>query len=519
MTRAGAGPSADPKFSTRAATLLIVAFLVALSIGLGLLIYQGYQTTETRAAEKAIAASQAVEINTGWMVEVADQALRRMDASLGLRPATGDPDTLAQIEDALQGLPRSAKAYIVSPDGHTFYSTDPQLQATDIKDREYFAAPASGQQFYTSGLLISRLNGNQIFVFSRRLERNGAFAGVAIISFDVALLADLWNSLNLETGSTISLVRNDGILIARYPFAEEPVDLSQHRLFTEHLPASDKGFYASAASPPDGVSRMVGYQRVPGTEIIALASVGMSQAIAQFWRNVAIFLGIVVPIVLALAVAALWIISLLQRDARQQAALASAFEKNTMLFREIHHRVKNNLQSMQALVRMQDLSSAAKADLQARFTAMASVHEHMYLHDAYAALDAPTFVRSIAEPVVDAYGTTAKLEVSIDPVQVGHEQATPLALLINEVMTNALKYAFVDRANGKLRLELKDDGDGRATLTIADDGPGFDPSAVEASMGSRLIGAMVRQLGGTFSYTISGGTVFTAQLNLGAVAE
>lgn len=494
--------------------MLILAFLVVLGAGLALLIYQGYQTTETRSAEKAVAASQAVAINTTWMVEVAEQALRRMDAALGPQPATNSAETLAQIEDALEGLPNSVKAYIVAPDGETFYSTDPQVQPIDIRDREYFSEPAAGHRFYTSSLLISRLNDSQIFAFSRRIERRGAFAGVAIISFDVALLADLWSSLTLEEGSTVSLVRNDGMLIARYPFADQPLDLSQHVLFTHHLKDADQGFYISAVSPLDGVPRVVGYRRVPGTEIVALASVGMGQAIGLFWRNVGIFLGIVVPILIALAVAAFWIISLLQRDARYQAALAAAFEKNNMLFREIHHRVKNNLQSMQALLRMQDLSSTAKADLQARFTAMASVHEHMYLHDAYAALDAPTFIRSVAEPVVEAYGTTVDLQIDIDQMEIGHVQATPLALLINEVMTNALKYAFADRADGSLKLKLEDRGDGLAKLTIADDGPGFDPSSAKSSMGSRLIKAMVQQLGGICDYSNSGGTVFTAELHV-----
>jgi two-component sensor histidine kinase len=264
----------------------------------------------------------------------------------------------------------------------------------------------------------------------------------------------------------------------------------------------------------DGAQRVVGFRKVDGTELVALASVGMGEVLSRFWRNVSIFLALVVPALLALTGAAIWIIRLLQRDAHRQADLAAALATNTMLFREIHHRVKNNLQSMHALVRMQNLPADTKIDLQSRFVAMAAVHEHMYQYDAYAQLDAPTFIASVAEPVVQAYGSQVALELDVDPIAISHDQATPLALLINEVMTNALKYAFADRTDGTIRLELKAQVEGGAMLLIADNGSGFDHENIQAGMGSRLVKGVVAQLNGTYSYRHAGGTVFCAELGL-----
>jgi hypothetical protein len=207
-----------------------------------------------------------VAINTVWIVEVAGQALRRMDSALGADPQDRATTAYADIRDALNGLPVSAQAYIVAPDGETLYSTDPSVQPIDVRDREYFSAPASGQRFYTSSLMVSRLNDQQIFTFSRRIERRGDFAGVAIISFEVALLSELWTALDLDAESTISMVREDGMLVARYPFADGPLDLSEHVLFAEHLPQGSEGTYSSAASPVDGAQRVVGFRKVNGTE-------------------------------------------------------------------------------------------------------------------------------------------------------------------------------------------------------------------------------------------------------------
>ncbi|MDF1608347.1 cache domain-containing protein [Hoeflea sp. YIM 152468] len=500
--------------SARAAITFIIATLLIYSAIVGSLVYQGFDDAEERAEMSAIAAAKAVKIHAGWIVEVAAQALRRMDSALGPGVQPNDGSTLSGVRDALEGLPASAKAYIVAADGHTLYTTDPNFVDLDIRDREYFSDPAAGKPFFTSSLLISRLDGSEIFAFSRRLERKGVFIGVAIISFDAALLKDLLDSLDLGTDSTISIVRSDGMLVARYPPADAPLDLSQYVLFTELLPRSDFGIYTNK-SPLDGVKRIVSYQSVPGTDLIALASVGTAEVIGRFWHRVWVFLVFVIPTIIGLALSAIWIIRLLQKDGRRHEELRAALATNTMLFREIHHRVKNNMQSMQSLVRMQNLPETVKTDIQLRFAAMSTVHEHMYNRDAYAALDAPAFIASIAQTLVQAYGSFAKLTLDIDPLLINHERATPLALLINEVVTNALKYADPAKPDVSISISLKHLPGDMAKLVIADNGPGFDPAHNRPGMGTKIIKGMVMQLGGSHSYAFDGGTVFSADIRIG----
>src|SRR5690606_32522809 len=171
---------------------------------------------------------------------------------------------------------------------------------------------------------------------------------------------------------------------------------------------------------------------------------------------------IVSPIILGLIVGSVWIIRLLFRDAARGRELEEAVEANILLFREIHHRVKNNLQSVQSLVRMQDMPASAKLDLQSRLAAMAAMHEHIYQFDRYVDIDAEDFVPVIVDEVIAAYGSSVTATYELDHVMVDRDHATPLALLLSELITNALKYAFPDGQEGEIRIKLKAAGKGRA---------------------------------------------------------
>src|SRR5690606_9208848 len=120
------------------------------------------------------------------------------------------------------------------------------------------------------------------------------------------------------------------------------------------------GTYFSDGSPVDGVARIVSYRAVPGTDILALASIATNQSWQALRGAIVAVILIAAPIVLGLIAGGAWIIRLLRRDARRRAELEAANETNVLLFREIHHRVKNNLQSVQSLVRMQDMPIGAK---------------------------------------------------------------------------------------------------------------------------------------------------------------
>lgn len=493
--------------------IFIIALFAILAGTLGLTLYQSYQSALERMNERVIAASQIVATNAGWIDALAWQALRRIDDRMGPELRAVPSSGVEDIKEAVYGLPGQVQAYVVNADGLTLYSTDPQVKPIDIRDREYFSALSKGAFEYISPILVSRLNGEQIFVYSRRLQRGGKFAGAIMVSFSSEMLKPIWESVRLGAGSTVSIMRSDGHVIARHPKPAGPIDLSGYVLFTDYLKHSDQGVY-EATSPTDGARRMVGYRRVPGTDLVVQASAAYDENMREFWRNLYFTVAFATATTVGLAVGALWIASLLKRDAVRSSQLERALEENQTLMREIHHRVKNNLQIVQSLIRLQSLPETVKNGLVDRLSAMSLVHEHIYRHDRYSEVMADELIPSVVDPLVRAYRPDVKVDYDLDRLAVSNDQATSLALLVGEVTTNALKYAFEHGAPGKLVVTLKQSGEGRANLSIQDDGPGFDANANSGGMGTKLIAASVRQLGGQHRYEFENGTRFQADVRL-----
>lgn len=488
-----------------AALLLFVALLA-------FFVVLGAEQTRSRLEERAIGATQVVATNTYWIAQLAEQTLRRVDAALGPRMSGSD----ASIESVLDGLPDAAETYVIDANARTLFSTVPGADKVSVEDREYFAALKNGAAFYTSPLLVSRTTGTTIFVFSKRVMRDGAFAGAIMISFPEALLGDMMQTLDLPQGSTVSLVRDDGQLMARSPSAGAGVDLSKGALFTTYLPKSDTGTYDSAASPLDGIARLVGYRRVPGAPIIAIASVASAPSWQAFREAILTLLLIVSPVLIGLVIGCWWIVRLLRRGAERNQLLEQSVELNTMLFREIHHRVKNNLASVLALVRMQDIPVEAKRNIEGRFAAMGAMHEHIYKHDRYEDINAADFIPAIVGKALETYGSSASVHYDLDPVAVDRDHATPIALLLSELTANSCKYAFADGRAGEIHVSLKFTGDGKARLIFRDNGIGMaEPDGTATnSMGMRIIRGAIGQMGGTSHFATDNGVVFSADVML-----
>lgn len=487
----------------RVALGLMAAILVLFAAIFAYFIVAGVNQTQQRLEERSSAAAQIVATNAYWISEVATQTLRRVDAALG--PSMSS--TAEVIRLVLTDLPSVVELYVIDAQGNTIYATVPGTEAVSVLDREYFTSLKAGAEFYTSPLLISRLTGEQIFVFSKRVDRDGVFAGAIMVSYANAVLEELWHTLDLDLGSTVGLIRDDGQLMARHPPAQAAVDLSDTPLFTTHLATADAGTYTSASSPLDGVPRVVSYYKVDGAPIVALASIASEPTWANFRQGVLTVMLIASPVVLGLGLGCWWIVVLLRRDSRQS-------EQLTMLFREIHHRIKNNMQSVQALIGLQDIPDAAKQDLRARFAAMAAMHEHIYNHDRYVDINAYDFVPAVVGEVKAAYGADVQLRYEVGHVVIGLDQATPLALLLSELVTNAFKYAFPGGSGGIITIALSPEQNGHATLVVRDNGIGMSENGKRSSMGMRLVKGVVAQLGGSYGFRNDGGTVFEAKLRL-----
>jgi two-component sensor histidine kinase len=203
---------------------------------------------------------------------------------------------------------------------------------------------------------------------------------------------------------------------------------------------------------------------------------------------------------------------------RREAALDTerALKEKELLLREIHHRVKNNLQIILSLVRLQNGTGGPPEDLSrhmtSRVNAMALVHEMLYQSEDFGRVDIASYVSRLARLVVhgDDGPAALELEIKAEPLGLSLDRAIPFGLVLNELLTNACKHAVRDRVGGKLTVELGKNGPD-IVLTVRDNGPGI-PEDLDLSktpgLGVRLVRGLADQLGGSLCWENRGGAVF-----------
>jgi two-component sensor histidine kinase len=195
---------------------------------------------------------------------------------------------------------------------------------------------------------------------------------------------------------------------------------------------------------------------------------------------------------------------------RAHERLEALLALRTVSLTEVHHRVKNNLQIISSLLRLQSIKFTDPAvrsvftECRDRINAMARLHEQLYDEAGQSHLDFSPHLRELAEMLALSHtppGCNLTLKVSADHVPLNLDQSILLSLISNELLLNTLKHAFHGRTKGNINAELRATPD-RVTLTIRDDGIGFVPMPVDLDehrgAGIELVQAMARQLGGEF---------------------
>ncbi len=187
--------------------------------------------------------------------------------------------------------------------------------------------------------------------------------------------------------------------------------------------------------------------------------------------------------------------------------LTDALAAKTMLVHEVDHRVKNNLQMVASLLTMQTRSisdptarDAMKAML-SRVEALGTVHKRLYQSHDVERFDVAEFARELSTDLVRGGGrTNIALHFDLEPVEVPVEKAPPIALMMNELITNALKHAFPDERPGRLSITVRPDGR-YFGIKIVDNGVGMPVDPVGGrSFGKRLIESLARQLNASIAW-------------------
>jgi len=497
---------------------LLLALLILFA---ALIVWQDYRhalaTAEVRVSQTARAASYQAR----WLVEASLQAAQRVDDAVGGSLASLSATSAGRLEPLVGALPPDTDVWVLNADGDAVLTHGKRVAIANVADRPYFQALRDGQVWQITPLLTERLSGRTAFIVARRVERAGSFLGAVAVVVPIDSLSAFWRALDLGDESSVGLIRADGWLVARHPVPAGPIDLSGYALFTEHLQRAQAGVYTSPASPADGVSRIVGYARVEGLPLIAVTGVSARVALGSFWRRTWTLVLILAPTVLLVGAAMVWARRLARRDATIREEMANALAYNRILLREVHHRVKNNLQIAIALVDLQLGDQRAKQDLAGRLKAMATLHEQMYRTDQFGQLDFASIVAPVIDGLKFAFGASATVNYDLKPALIDEAAALPLSLIVSEVVSNVFKHAFPAAGDGKIWVAMTTGPDGMAELRIRDDGVGLakDGEGSGTGMGMQLVRDLCGQIDGSCEYLSDDGTTFVLRFVTKAQAE
>ncbi|MEO5360152.1 MAG: PAS domain-containing protein [Nitrospirota bacterium] len=210
----------------------------------------------------------------------------------------------------------------------------------------------------------------------------------------------------------------------------------------------------------------------------------------------------------------------IQRREQVEKTILSSLKEKEILLKEVHHRVKNNLQIISSLLYLQSISlknvkpEEVLTESRNRIRSMALVHEKLYKSENISTIDFGQYIQELASDIMYSFGVSGgkiTLDMKCQTIFLDVELSIPCGLIVNELVSNAVKYAFPGSAEGVVRISLNETASGALCLTIDDTGVGI-PQDIDIfntdSLGLKLVNNLVKQIKGTLELTTNGGTEF-----------
>ena len=505
-----------------ALVLMVCAVALLLTLGLSAsFALRDRAAALQHAQDTAGNASLLVAEHAARLVETSDLILKQAVQLAGPAdaPLPNDRAAWERYAALVRGTPYLVSIWLFDADGNAVLSTRRfPTPAMNVADRDYFVTQRTGGSGAGGNLFITALDNSRysqepLILLSRPLAAApGQFRGVALVAVSPRYVRDIYKSFDFDYARSITLRRADGTVLLHETQGPDATDSAP----------------AEAAGEPE-ISALRRVDSVPVTAEVAIpVSSVMERWRGQLWTYISYALA---------ALAAVSVIGgmALQRARRERQAenalqhaydtleervhqrtaeleqtnaqLETAVTDKEILLKEVQHRVKNNLQVICSLLRLQ----AARIDEPARrafdeslrrIQCMSLMQELLYRSDQPARIDFADYLRQLCDGLVRSTNPTgARLTVNApQPWSLDVDQATPLALIASELVSNALLHAFPLGHPGAVTVDLLPEGREGMRMTVRDDGTGLpaDPSAPQRrqnGLGLVLVRALAQQAG------------------------
>lgn len=563
--------------------ILLAAILLPAVIFTIVSAYTGYRENQARTRESVMRFGELAANRTQLLIDSTRRLLIALSTTDVVAEAHTDAD---QCGERLARLPLQFREYhgiaVADAGGHVICASNPASTDFDIADRAWFQQVKSTNAAIVSPLVRSKLDGSPVVVVAVPLNHPGEpFTGTVATGIDVTWLAGLSADSDLPDQSSAFLVDSNGIAVTRSgkladlakagatdPTAGDVASLPDFATLRAAMTEKSAQFSAAGA---DGLDRLYSLTNLQNTELFVVVGLPESGPIGwakrDFARQLAAAAAMLLCALIGVAVggdlliarniralsataqalqrgdyAARPAVSGGSREVRQLAdALTSMAEqvqrheqdmqrsvqqKDAML-KEIHHRVKNNLQVVTSLMSIQanrlsdEASKKALAELQRRVRALGLLHRHLYEGDDLRYLDFGQFTVELCQMVKESSGPAARavnITVDIPPIPITADRAVPLGLLITEALGNAFKHGFPGGRPGTIHISLSASAEGVATVSIVDNGIGPPPETDEQrddpGTGMLLMNAFAQQLGSVLTIEGPPGTTIRFSFDL-----
>lgn len=477
------------------------------------------------------------------LLAAAEQVLRAVGSLSEVRGMNGNCDGV--LADTLIGVRYFSNLTRIDASGRVACSAMALARGLDVSGRPVFEEAKKTSQMTVSNETISRVTGQRVIAGMLALHKpDGSFDGTVAISLDVHWIDYMMRSSNLPKGAVVAVFDRSGKVIATN---NKDVGAAIAKAAMKSVGKLED---VSSAIDSRGDLWRFGSASLMGDSIYVAFAMGESRLFGPTYLHVG--LDFLLPILMiGFAWFAIWLatdrqvtqwINYLRRiaaayraghytirpdlveapvefkllgDAMSEMAegiqdrdrrLRENVEMKTTLIKEIHHRVKNNLQIVMSLlsIQAQQVRDASAKDAliqaQTRINALALVHRILNELEDQSTLDIRQLLEELAHQIAGGMASeNVKIEVDVPNRVVAGSVAVALALFTVEVLTNIFKYAFPQQRPGLIRITMQPLADGKLKLAIIDNGQGFAMEGQNKSVGSRLIKTFGLQLGGVSS--------------------
>jgi two-component sensor histidine kinase len=528
---------------------LTVLVVIAAAPSLALVAYNTLEWRgflERQAGDQALASARQISAELTQLLE----GTRHLMLTITRHPSVADNEVecAAHFTAVVKSLAIYREAALIDRDGKFHCSSISIPPTLDVRDRTYFSEPLRTGKFTVGTITTGRVTGERSLHVSMPYQSpDKRFDGVIVFILNPDRVASEFAQRAWPSDHRLSVLDRNGALVFTVPPTEDVAARAiTHEAFERAQLTTGRTFVVRS---PQGRDEIVGFTPIEEDPrgLFVAVSIDLDVALAQLWdtawRSTILALMAILIALLGTTLAAAYlfqrpVLAMVDTARRREAgdntaqfprlsrgselgilshALADMsakvdglLEQKEFLLRELQHRVMNSLQILSSLLLMQSRHASDPAtqeqlkQARERVLSMGTVYRHLYRTEQVGPVEFGEFLRLICAESERAYAGTSKATITCDaePLFVPGGTATSLAVLMHELITNALKHAYPENETGPILISLRRTKRGRIEFRVADRGRGIpedvDPDA-PTSLGFKVITSTVRRFGGTFS--------------------